>query len=192
MDTTSAVHPKLKQISYSSVLNLHSCPRRFQLSKLQEKVSLDSEGNPLPETNVTFAYGHAVGAGIQEYLLSQDLFRAVWKAFLEWDADLLDEETKAQKSIWFAVHAVEKFVPVYNGTHLDEYELCYVDNLPAIELSFSIVLPNGFIYRGFVDAVLKHKHTGQLLVLELKTTSLTNIDEAQYRTRRKLLDIQSS
>ena len=47
------------------------------------------------------------------------------------------------------------------------------DGKPAVELSFQIHLPDGFKYRGFVDAVLRHKVTGEILVLECKTSSGT-------------------
>jgi len=72
--------------------------------------------------------------------------------------------------------AIERFLYVRNSSLLEDYELVqYVpegatEPVPAVELSFIISLPNGFKYRGFVDAVLRHKTTGAIVVLEVKTT----------------------
>ena len=41
-------------------------------------------------------------------------------------------------------------------------------------------MPDGFSYRGFVDAVLKHKTTGEIMVLENKTSSGT-ANSAMYK-----------
>jgi hypothetical protein len=64
---------------------------------------------------------------------------------------------------------------------LKDYELVYTNTGPACELGFRIHFPDGFKYRGFVDAVLKHKLTGEILVLEVKTTSSKYLTEAQYK-----------
>lgn len=52
---------------------------------------------------------------------------------------------------------------------------------PAKELSFRISLPNGFKFRGFVDAVLRHKITGKILVLECKTSSMVNLNPTVFK-----------
>jgi hypothetical protein len=183
---TDQVHPKLKLMSYSSNLSLHACPRRFQLDKLKERLVYDEQGNLIENPNVTFAYGHSVGAGIQEYLQSQSTERAIFAAFLAWDAPLWDEEEKAKKSLCLAIHAVAKFPTVFNGIHLGDYDLAYIGGKPAIELSFRIVLPDGFIYRGYVDAVLVHRESKKFRVLECKTTK-NRVDEAQYKNSAQAL-----
>lgn len=68
--------------------------------------------------------------------------------------------------------ALKKINVLFNAGFLKDYELVQThDGKPAIELGFRIFLPNGFQYRGFVDVVLRHKVTGVVLVLEIKTSS---------------------
>ena len=175
---------KLRELSYSSLLTLHACPRKYELSKLARDKASDSR-------SVTFAFGHAVGAGIQSYLLDQDLDKAILAAFLAYDYDLLDEgwasEQRAKKSFATAVLAIQKFEQVYKLSDLHQYEVAVINDQPAIELSFSIQLLDGFIYRGYVDAVLRHRYSGELLVLELKTTSGTAVNEASYKNSAQAL-----
>lgn len=69
------IDPRIRNLSYSSLLTLHSCPREFQLYKL----GADSEGLIIEEDetdsdqSITFAYGHAVGNGVQ-YALQGDSY----------------------------------------------------------------------------------------------------------------------
>lgn len=168
---------RLRQLSYSSLLTLHSCPRKFQLDRLQA---------PQPEldtgSSVTFAYGHAVGAGIQFALdsrLSAD--QVIFQTFLAWDADLADENPKQNKTFWEALAAVEKFQDMRERGFLKDWELVFYEGKPAVELSFLIHLPGGFKYRGFVDAVLQHSKTGEIMVLECKTTSASSLNAATYK-----------
>ena len=65
--------------------------------------------------------------------------------------------------------------------YLDGYNLVRYQDKPATELSFVIHLPDGFKYRGFVDAVLQHEISGAVMVLEVKTTNATAVNPAQYK-----------
>lgn len=164
---------RLQQLSYSSLLTLHSCPRQFQLDKLNPK----SEDNE----STTFAFGHAVGLGIQMCFEGKSEEEIIWAVFKQWSVDIAQEDEKRAESLWLAIHAVQKFIGMRNAGFLAEWELVYHDGKPACELSFVIVFPDGFRYRGFVDAVLKHKLTGAIAVLEVKTTGFNDIDEAVYK-----------
>lgn len=173
---------RLLNLSYSSNLLLHSCPRKFQLSKLgTTKPGIDEK------SAVTFALGHTVGAGVQDVLMGKDLDAVYWNSFLMWDTDLFAEDTKSKKSFWESMLAIERFVYVRNSSLLEDYELVqYVpegatEPVPAVELSFIISLPNGFKYRGFVDAVLRHKITGAIVVLEVKTTGSASVNNATFK-----------
>lgn len=173
---------RIQQLSYSSLLTLHSCPRKFQLYRLSaEKQALDEK------SKVTFSLGHVVGNGIQSLLQHKDLDTIYWESFLLWEADLESEDSKLKKSFWEAMIAVERFQYVRNSSLLNDYELVYYTPegsdtpVPAVELSFIITLPNGFKYRGFVDAVLRHKVTGQILVLEVKSTGQAAVNSATYK-----------
>jgi len=166
------IDPRLKLISHSSRTNLHKCPRKYQLYRLSsEKILMANEKEI--EQDVTFAYGSAVGVGVQSVLEGKTEDQVYMDTFLEWDADLLDYNDKQKKSFWLCMFAVQKFINLRDDGFLDEYELVYYQGKPAVELSFIITLPNGFKYRGFVDGVLKHKVTGEIMVLECKTSSGT-------------------
>jgi len=177
--------PRLKNLSYSSLLTLHECPRKFQLYRLRAPKSADSEIK-----SVTFAFGHVVGLGIQLVLQGKQLNELMLELFQFWDPDLLAEDTKKKKSFFLALAAVLKFRDMHSNGFLDEWELAYVtpqgatetsEDVPACELSFRITVAGGFKVRGFVDAVLVHKETGAVMVLELKTTGAKYVDQAMYK-----------
>jgi hypothetical protein len=170
MSLTPAATQFLRNISYSSGCTKNTCPRQFQMDKLGPRGG---------ESTVTFAFGHAVGAGIQTLLCGFPVEKAIWNAFLAWDVDLLSEEEKSKKSFDHAVYAIQKFVP-YAASILEEWEVVYYNGRPAVELSFKLLLPNGYVYRAHIDIVLKNRTSGKLLVVELKTTSFTNIHPATY------------
>ena len=176
------IDPRIRNLSYSSLLTLHSCPREFQLYKL----GADSEGLIIEEDedsdqSITFAYGHAVGNGVQYALQGMSHNEIIWKLFLEWACDLAAEDAKRQKSFYGALIAIKQFNVIRETPLLRDYELVIYNGVPACELSFVIHLPDGFRFRGFVDAVLRHKTTGEILVLECKTTAAQAVHPAQYR-----------
>lgn len=131
--------------------------------------------------NVTFAFGHIVGEGIQNSLAGLSETQVIWQMFLGWHADLEDCNDKQLKSFYYAVHAVQKFIAMRKAGLLNGYEILWYEGKPACELSFRISFPDGFKYRGYVDAVLRHTVTGKVLVLELKTTSLKFVNPATYK-----------
>jgi len=167
---------RIRQLSYSSLLTLHSCPRKYQLYKLRTiHKTAESE-----RQSVTFAFGHIVGEAIQFLLEGRTIEETIWQMFLSWDCDLLAEDERMKKSFWTGVLAAEKFQQIRH-TVLGNYDLVYYNDKPACELSFVINFPEGFRYRGHVDAVLRHKMTGRVLVLESKTTGSRSINPAQYK-----------
>lgn len=167
---------RLRRLSYSGLLTLHSCPRKFQLDKLQA----EAEAEDL-DSSVTFAFGHLVGHGIQRTMEGIPPNQILWELFQNWKPDLFAENIKQKKSFYHAVFAVQKFQAMYAQGYLNEYELVQYNGRPACELSFRITFPDGFKFRGFVDVVLRHKVTGEVIVLELKTTSSTNLNPATYK-----------
>lgn len=168
---------RLQNLSYSSLLTLHSCPRKFQLYRLNAQVE---QVEDIPGS-ITFAYGHAVGTGIQNILTGLSVQETMLRAFLEWDVDLLAENEKQNKSFWGAMLALQQFASLFQSGYLRGYKLVMFNGKPATELSFLIDLPNGFKFRGFVDAVLQHEVTGKVLVLEVKTTNAATVNPAQYK-----------
>lgn len=109
------------------------------------------------------------------------LEQVVWKMFLGWHTpSLFDEAEKLNKSLWTAILAIQRFALIRDAV-LRDYDLVYYEGKPACELSFSILLPDGFRLRGFVDAVLRHRTTGEVLVLECKTTGSATVNPATYK-----------
>ena len=168
---------RLKQLSYSSRLTLHNCPRKFQLDKLQAPQH-DDDSN---KSSVTFAFGHIVGYGIQLAFENKTEEEIIWAMFLMWEPDLFADNPKQAKSFWEGIQAVQKLLSMRDVGFLEDWELVYIDDKPACELSFIISLPNDFKYRGFVDAVLRNKENGEIMVLEVKTTGMSNINAATYK-----------
>jgi hypothetical protein len=162
-ETLDPIDPRLTNISYSSLLTLHACPRRYQLEKLSQ--DWDSER----ENNTTFAFGHLVGEGVQLVFEGKDETEIIWTLYRNWNLDLFDE------------HAIQKFIGMRSAGFLSDWELVYHNGKPACELGFRISFPDGFKYRGFVDAVIRNRNTGAVGVLEIKTTGLNDIDESVYK-----------
>lgn len=173
------IDPRLKQLSYSSLLTLHKCPRKYELYKLHALVNPDEEYNST--RSITFAYGHVVGEGMQNILAGYSWEEVVWKAFLMWDCDLLAEDVKAKKGFFLALAAIKRFYQFRDATELAEYDIMYYEGKPAVELGCVIEMPDGYKYRLWIDAVLEHKHTGAIMVFEAKTTKYKNIDPAQFK-----------
>lgn len=168
---------RIRQLSYSSLLTLHSCPRKFQLYKLRTTQRTEES----LKSSITFSFGHVVGEGIQLALAGVSEEDILWQMFLSWHTDIFAEDTKLNKSFWLAVIAVKKFISLRQAGFLEDYELVYYNGKPACELSFSVVFPDGFRLRGHVDAVLRSKETGKVIVLECKTTGSSAVSPAAYK-----------
>lgn len=176
---TGKIDYRIRQLSYSSLLSLHSCPRKFELYKRRTTHKLEE----FLKSTVTFAFGHVVGEAVQNVLQGLPEQEVIWKMFLGWKLDLMAEspDPKDKKSFWLAVIAVQKFIAMRKAGFLNDYDLVYVDGIPACELSFCVTLPDGFRLRGFVDAVLRHKTSGKVVVLECKTTKSATLNPATYK-----------
>lgn len=171
------VDPRILNLSYSSLLTLHSCPRKLQLYKLNTKVEREED---IPGS-LTFAYGHSFGQGIQDILAGKPWEQVLWEAFIGWEVDLDHVNPKQNKSFWGVIVGLKQFAHMREEGYLDGYELMEYKGSLACELSFVIHLPDGFKYRGYVDAVLKHKLSGEVMVLEVKTSSSYATNPAQYK-----------
>lgn len=166
--------------SYSQLLDLHSCPRKILLKKHYAD-RIDAEDN------IDFAFGHAVGAGVQNLWLTRDMNKALFNSFMAWNAPFDFEIRKKKKSIWEAGMAVEKFLP-YIEENMEDWELYTLPNgKPGIELSFALDCGNGYKHYGHIDVVLRNKHTGEIAVIELKTTGLKYAEEAVYANSSQAL-----
>jgi len=173
-----SIDPRILNLSYSSLGTLHSCPRKFQLYRLgSEAADTDGDGTQ----NLTFAFGHVVGDGIAAVFQGLSYERIILRMFLGWHADIMDENRKQNKSFWVAMSAVQRLIHMRDNGFLGDYDLVYYNGTPAIELGFRISFPDGFRFRGFVDVVLRHRHTGAVLVLECKTSSAASLNPATFK-----------
>ena len=172
----------LKLLSHSGLETMHSCPRKFEIYRMNYA--------PKGAGTVDTSFGHAVGVGIQELLIQQQypntlgltpLEYAIWKMFLSWEVAIDETKPKSKKSFHSACLAVEKYQQQFLSLLTNDWELAYFEGKPAVELGFIVELPNGYYYRGFVDAVLVHKEEKRFRVLEIKTTGLAVVDVAQYK-----------
>lgn len=168
---------RIRQLSYSSLLTLHTCPRKFELYKKRSSF----KSAELEVSTITFSFGHVIGEAIQNVLAGWSEQKVILQMFQGWHADLYAEDKKAKKSFWEAVIAAKKFIALINAGQFRDYELVQYQGKPAVELSFCISFPDGFRLRGYVDAVLKNKLTGEIVVLECKTTGNKNLDDSIYK-----------
>ena len=167
---------RIRQLSYSSLVTLHSCPRKYQLYKLGAGRSVETTLQ-----SITFAFGHVVGEAIQLALEGKSEEYVIWNTYVKWKPDIFAADDRSNKSLWSAILAIKRFFVLRAGGFLQDYELVEYNGRPACELSFVIVFPDGFRYRGHVDAVLRHKITGEILVLECKTTGAATLNPAMYK-----------
>lgn len=171
---------RIRLLSYSGLLTLHTCPRKYELYR-KKATDDDMEATAASNQNLTFAFGHVVGEGIQDVMDGMEEADVIWKMFLGWHASLADYNPKQNKSFYLAVIAIQRIISLRANGFLDDYELLQYNGKSAKELSFRITLPDGFKFRGSVDAVLRHKITGKILVLECKTSSSTNLNPTTYK-----------
>lgn len=178
-DTTKkdyrAAYIYINVTSYSQRSVLHDCGRKYQILK-----NPNIGGGFAGATNIDFVFGHSVGAGIQTYLTTGNKQASLFAAFLAWTADFDSEIPKKGKGSWYAFLAVEKFCHWWKSSMASEWELAWFNRKPATELTFFLDTENGYYHAGHIDAVLRNRKTGKYLVLEIKTTAIRDVDEAQY------------
>jgi hypothetical protein len=185
-DTADKSYDKLQRwrntTSYSMMEELHRCPRKFQLIKARA-ASGHSGAN-----NVDFAFGHAVGSGIQSWLASgKDMDAAIFNALMAWRIPYGAEIDKKNKSIWRAVSAVQKYALFYEETMSDWHVWVLPNGKPAIELSVSIDFENGYKHYCHIDVILEHNYNGKLAIQENKTTGFKIVEEAIYANSSQAL-----
>ncbi len=176
----NGIDPRLLDTSYSSTMDFASCPRKFQLRKLNSTVTRASETDY--KKTLTFQFGHTLGELVQDSLNSKlTRNQIIFNAFLKWECSLNEENPRQHKSFYHAVEAIRYFWELQDNGYFDDYEIATLkDGRPAIELSFKIVFPNGTIWRGFVDAVLFNKTTGEYVILEIKSSSGTWVNPDMF------------
>lgn len=170
----------LNVTSYSQLQVFYRCPRKFQMAKERAAFHAASSDFDTVE-NVDFAFGHAVGAGIQNFMIHKDLNKALFNATLAWTIDFDGEIKKKKKSLTSAMIAVEKFVYGVVDGELGDWELLYLPNSkPAVETAVELDCGNGFKHYLHMDLALRNKYTKKIAVVDCKTTGLDGAEEAMY------------
>jgi hypothetical protein len=160
--------------SYSMLSELHACPRKFHLIKANAAMGGGDS------SNVDFAMGHSVGAGVAAWLTSRNMTAALFNAFLGWRISFDAAIPTKHKSIYDATTAIEKYA-IFHEECLSDWEIWVLPGgKPAIELSISIDFENGYKHYLHIDVILKNKFTGQLAVQENKTTGFRSAEAAIY------------
>lgn len=191
------IHPF--NLSYSSLEDLHSCPKLFELEKLVHASTQPSEAN------IDFICGHALGVGIQSLLQGHSLQHSVWRSYREWAGGYetlrellearaknslkhglpLDSESK-KKSFWRVVRHLQIFQRKTWPEELAGWQLLWFEDgsgkkVPAVELGFKVILNEHYTYRGYIDAVLYHPEMDVFCVLEIKSDGMANPPMAKYQ-----------
>ena len=175
-------------LSYSILQSMHSCSRRLILEKLQASSREQSGVDRTP--NIDFVFGHAVGAGAQSFLATNNLESALYATFISWYGDWElgheDYNRRKNKSLERSFLAVEAFSYWFPAVAEDWELFRLADGRPAIEISFAIQL-HGAWYFGHIDAIMRNKRTLRIAVGEFKTSGYSSVDDALYRNSGQAL-----
>lgn len=172
-----------RRLSYSSQTLIHSCPRKFELYKLGVGHSVQED----PSQSITFQYGHTIGTGVQTlFSTGGDIDACFYEAFLGWKLDLFAENPYQNKDFWECLYALQVLAGMIKSGFLQDWKVLQIQQAdgtykPAAELSFRISFPDDYTYIGYVDLVLEHDFTGEVMVLEVKTTSAVYVKPEQYK-----------
>lgn len=168
--------------SFSMDSNYHACPRMWAMSKLRAATTHSTR-----TSTPTFAFGHAVGAGVATYDQTGNIRDAIWAAFLAWDVDLLQEGTSPTgkskgESFWEAIQAIQQYeIFLQSELDLSAYQVV------KLEATLVVDFEDGHFYTGHIDELLQNPNTGDYLVKENKTTGFSVVDPALYSNSEQTL-----
>lgn len=177
-------------LSYSSINMLQSCPREFQLYRLNAEV-----GERDLSTVVTFAFGTAVGDAVQNLFITKDLEATIFKLFCSWPCDFFAESPKHKKSLAYAIAAIEQLYSHMDSLgFMNEYTVLEYNGRPAQELGFRILLDERvhdklvqFNLRGYMDLAVHDSTNNESTVIEVKTSSAKYLHPASYKNSAQAL-----
>lgn len=181
-----------KALSHSRLELLNTCARKFEL---EGKLNLRKRA-----TNLTFAYGHGVGEGIQALISGKSLEAAIFEVFAGWEVDIgevgFESEVRNRKNFLDCIDVVCLFSDYMQGAadnlcgnsqeiNFPDWEIAQIKGAdgeirPAVELELAVDCGNDFLYEGHIDLVLKRKDSEKFAVLELKSSGLNRIQPAMY------------
>jgi len=170
-------------VSYSSLELFNTCPRKFELYKIHP---MEFER----DTSPALSLGSAVGVGYARYLeliadnklpyqaIKDDVLLETWRAYYP----PLEDNIRSISKAHVIVEALIENPWVANGEDDPcDWVLASFNGKPAAELSFCIQLTDSLVYTGFLDGVMYSPSTGLYRPLELKTSSLANNLEVNFK-----------
>ena len=166
------------RLSHSSMGQFKSCPRKWEFSKMY--------ACPVRTSSLATMSGSVVHIGFQDYMTNGDLEQAIWKMMMAYDWVNAPAPLHTS-SIETCVGVLQKLVEHYDSAC---YELVWIqspsgEDIPAVEVPFQINFNIGvnlpskdgketkfvpFTYIGYIDAIVKNKNTGEIIVEDIKTT----------------------
>lgn len=152
------------RLSYSTLETLQTCERKYQLDKVL------SNGAPREESE-HFSFGHGFGAGVASYMTYGCMDAALLDCWLEY-WPIVESEKKTEETCMMLLMRCQDEMDMLR----EDWEVPMFNGQPACELSFRINVDATFYYVGYIDVVLQHKTTGQLAVLEVKSTGMQLAD----------------
>lgn len=159
------------RVSYSSLNLADTCLRKFEFNKLYPRRARDPD-------QFAADVGTALHHGYQDYLIHQDLDRAIWMMMKDYPYLGEFEQRFDDRSLEACISTLEEMTYEANMT---EWELVSIrkptgEIVPAIEIPFElrlkgITLPDGrgVAFTGFMDAALRHLGTGLVRTMDIKT-----------------------
>lgn len=159
-----------KTISHSGRQSWATCPRKFQLSKLDIFYRQDRTGSK------ALSFGKGFGTGIQALLAGDSLDTAFIKCAMDSDMAFAFEPDaiKTKQSLAHCHEAIQSFYYGQLPSLQADWEVLDLPGLHGVELPFVIQYPDGTVERGFLDLVLQNKRTKEIIVLEIKTSGALN------------------
>ena len=156
------------RLSHSTMGTIQTCPRKYFLGKLCAQEQREST----KDTD----FGTAFGVGAQAYITMMA------KGSYQQEAQE-HALTQALLSYGWLEGGYKTFPNLVSGI------LAFIAEWPTdqwilykdyTELSFKVALSSESYYCGFIDAVLQDRYTGEIFVLELKTTGANASNLAPY------------
>lgn len=159
-------------ISNSSQSLLHACARKFEFQKMYS--------HPRRESGLKAELGKALHMGYQDFLIHQDMDKAILAYMLAYPIHLCDSPTD-YSSLEAGYYTLMGMI---HASDLMEYEVAKIKCLdgnvrPAIEVPFEIILDGYSLdndkshtvsYVGYIDAILYNKREQNYVVVDIKTT----------------------
>jgi hypothetical protein len=158
------------ELSHSGLNSFNSCPKRFAFRKMI--ISFDEDRG---ESDAA-AVGTAMHDGIQEYMRSRNLGRALEALAASHPIELTSNSPKPHEysleaSVWTLEHII-------NDSELPAYSLVNFirdgKEVPATEIAFMVEIEFPtlmFHLRGFVDLIVQNPDNGLFLPIDIKTTT---------------------